>query len=164
MTAARRYVTGALAVLGVAFAGLQLTNPAHTNPQTDKSAALERIETVPAGVARTLAVACRACHSNETRWRWYTYVAPVSWWTVRHVNDGRAELNFSDWGTYARRRQETRLRAMCGLTEKRRMPLPEYVWGHPDARLSEGQINELCAWTAQTISQSRAELHGPVGR
>jgi hypothetical protein len=156
VTAVRRYIKLTLTVIGVAFAGLQFISPAHTNPKTDESATLERVETVPAGVAHTLDVACRDCHSNDTRWRWYTYVAPMSWWTVGHVNDGRAELNFSVWGTYSARRQETRLRAICGLTETRKMPMPAYVLGHPDARLSEVEISELCAWTKQAISQSRA--------
>lgn len=147
MTPAHRHIGSAFVVLAVTLAGLQSTSPAHTNPETDESLAIERQEAVPAGVARTLDVACRDCHSHRTSWRWYTYLAPVSWWTVGHVNEGRAELNFSVWGTYGRRMRQTRLRAMCVLTQRRAMPLSTYALVHPEARVSDQQIRELCAWT-----------------
>jgi len=44
-----------------------------------------------------VARACFDCHSNETEWPWYSNIAPVSWWTQNHVDEGRAELNFSEW-------------------------------------------------------------------
>jgi len=44
-----------------------------------------------------VARACFDCHSNETHWSWYTKVAPVSWWTQNHVDEGREKLNFSEW-------------------------------------------------------------------
>ena len=154
MIAVRRRARRAVFVLVVAFAGLQFTSPAHTNPETSHSLTLERTETVPADVARTLTFACRDCHSNDTNWRSYTYVAPLSWWTDRHVKAGRTELNFSVWGTYGRRRRETRLRSMCSLTEKREMPLRSYALLHPEARISDHDIKQLCAWTALAISQN----------
>lgn len=47
---------------------------------------------------RDLAVrACFDCHSNETEWPWYSNIAPLSWYTQSHVDDGRRELNFSEW-------------------------------------------------------------------
>jgi hypothetical protein len=154
MTPARRNAVRTVVVLAATFAGLQFTNPAHTTPHTDESLALERMETVPADVARTLALACGDCHSNRTNWRWYTYVAPISWWTLGHVNQGRAELNFSVWGTYGRRTRETRLRAMCSLAEHREMPLRSYALVHPEARISDEEIGRLCAWTERAISLS----------
>jgi len=44
-----------------------------------------------------VARACFDCHSNETEWPWYSNIAPVSWWTQNHVDEGRDELNFSEW-------------------------------------------------------------------
>ena len=149
----RRRATLALGLLVVVFAGLQFSSPAHTNPATDASLALERTETVPAGVRRTLDFACRDCHSNQTNWRWYTHVAPISWWTVGHVNEGRTEFNMSEWGTYSHRMRETRLRAMCTLVENRTMPFRSYSLVHPEARVSDHEIRELCAWTKQAAAQ-----------
>lgn len=153
----RRRAGWALAVLATTFGGMQFVHPARTNPVTDDSLAIERHETVPAGVARTFELACRDCHSNRTNWRWYTYVAPISWRTVGHVNEGRGELNFSVWGTYGPRLRETRLRAMCTLTRDRAMPLPSYTLVHPGARVSDQEIRELCAWTEIAIAQADSQ-------
>ena len=157
MKLSRRNIQRAVVISIVVFAGLQLTNPARTNPQSDGAMALEVKEAVPANVARTLNVACGNCHSNRTEWPWYTHVAPVSWWTVGHVNEGRRELNFADWGTYGPRKRETRLHSMCELTQKRDMPLSSYAMIHADAKLSDQQISEICAWTEAALTSRAAK-------
>lgn len=43
--------------------------------------------------------ACKDCHSNETTWPWYSYIAPVSWLTYYDVQRGRSELNLSTYNT-----------------------------------------------------------------
>jgi hypothetical protein len=138
-------------ILAPVVIGLQFTGPARTNPETDDALALERTESVPPGVARTLAAACGDCHSHRTRWPWYSFVAPASWWTVGHVNRGRAELNLSIWATYSTRMRATRLRAMCALVRSGEMPLRAYTMAHPEARVTEDQIQELCDWAARRL-------------
>src|SRR5215216_1353338 len=85
---------GAAMIVGVLFVVLQLVpyGRRHDNPPTTREPAWDDPTT------RALAVrACFDCHSNETRWPWYSYVAPVSWLTQRDVDEGRRELNFSEW-------------------------------------------------------------------
>lgn len=41
--------------------------------------------------------ACGDCHSNETKYPWYSYVAPVSWLVQTDVDKGRADFNISEW-------------------------------------------------------------------
>src|SRR5271167_2263090 len=74
---------------------LQLTNPARTNPpvKADMIACLHP----PDPVARALVASCYDCHSYETKWPWYSRVAPVSWLIASDVNKGRNHLNLSDW-------------------------------------------------------------------
>ena len=81
--------------IAVIFIGLQFTTPQHTNPHFDEAQTLQGMTAVPPDISALFTRSCNDCHSNKTNWRWYTYVAPVSWLTVGHVNDGRAELNFS---------------------------------------------------------------------
>jgi hypothetical protein len=142
----------AAAVLAVVAIALQFTSASHTNPPFDPSQSLERTTAVPAAVAQALSVACNDCHSNETKWPWYTHVAPISWLTVGHVNDGRAELNFSEWGTYGVRMRETRRRAICELSRTGAMPLPAYTVAHPAAKLSPDQIESICRWATQPLA------------
>src|SRR5438874_1058331 len=80
--------------LGTVLVAIQLVPVERTNPSATKP-----IE-APAEVTAVLRRSCYDCHSNETRWPWYAYVAPVSWLVADDVKDGRAKLNFSSWGDY----------------------------------------------------------------
>lgn len=141
-----------LKLLAIAFVimfiiGLQFTSPARTNPSFDEKQTLQATTDVPPDVAEIFARSCNDCHSNQTNWLWYTHIAPVSWFTVRHVNEGRDELNFSEWGTYDERKKETRLSAICSLVEHGSMPLESYLWGHSEAKLSPEDVRKICAWS-----------------
>jgi hypothetical protein len=97
-------------------------------------------------VAAILRKACNDCHSNETRWPWYSNVAPVSWFLVDHVNHGRRHLNFSDWSEYDDRTADKLLGAMCEWALKDRMPLDSYTTVHSDAILSPAEKEAICNW------------------
>ncbi len=89
----RAALWGAVLVL-VAFAAIQAVpyGRAHDNPPVTAEPQWDT------PVTRQIAAgACFDCHSNETKWPWYTNIAPVSWWTQGHVDEGRAALNFSEW-------------------------------------------------------------------
>ena len=98
-------------------------------------------------VASILDRSCRDCHSNQTVWPWYTNVAPISWWLSNHVNEGRRDLNMSEWGRLPRDRQERKLRQICDEVEDGAMPMSSYLPMHPAARLSEQDKKTLCDWT-----------------
>ena len=104
----------------------------HTNPPVLQE---------PAWDAQTRAIAQRACfdcHSNETTYPWYSYVAPVSWLTQRDVEQGRKELNFSEWEM-----GEDEAEDIAEVILEGEMPLPIYLIMHPDARLSEAEKAKL---------------------
>jgi hypothetical protein len=82
--------------------------------------------------------ACFDCHSNEVRWPWYSYVAPISWIVQRDVEDGRAELNFSEW-----HRPQREARDAAEVVADGEMPLRSYLWTHSGARLDERERAEL---------------------
>jgi len=129
------------------FAILQFIRPARTNPMVDQSLALESHTDLEPRVAAILDRSCADCHSNTTRWPWYTNVSPVSWFAVGHVNDGRRNLNFSEWGTYNKRLKEGRLQGMCDLARQGAMPLRSYTPMHKGSKLTAEDVGALCAWT-----------------
>ena len=94
----------------VIFLGIQFIRPARTNPAIDQTQTIEAHTQMTPEVASILDRSCRDCHSNKTVWPWYTQVAPVSWWLSDHVNDGRRNLNMSEFGKLPRDRQERKLR------------------------------------------------------
>ena len=85
-------------------------------------------------------LACYDCHSNETIWPWYSYVAPVSWLVIYDVDEGRAELNFSEWGS-GRHGEEGD--EMAKEIRKGKMPLRPYILLHPEADLSAKDKEKL---------------------
>ena len=71
----------------------------NTYPEVNRSNEHDLILTgdVPEEVGLILKTSCYDCHSNETRYPWYAYIAPVSWLVVKDVKNGRGDLNFSEW-------------------------------------------------------------------
>ena len=134
-------------VLAVVFVGIQFVRPARTNPVIDPSRTIEANSQMTPQVASILDRSCRDCHSNKTVWPWYTNVAPVSWWLSNHVNEGRHDLNFSEWATLPPDRQDRKLRQICDEVEDGMMPLSSYLPMHPVARLSDQDKKTLCDWT-----------------
>ena len=106
--------------------------------------------------------ACYDCHSNETRWPLWAYVAPVSWIVVRDVDAARSILNFSEWAAYEPG-VRIALRSMIGpTTATHRMPLWHYVPLHPDAQLSESELEALSTWASGAASEADTPaIEGP---
>src|SRR5438067_13222447 len=136
-----------LILLVCVIVGIQFIRPARTNPPIDQSKTIEANSQMTPEVTSILDRSCRDCHSNQTVWPWYTNVAPISWWLSNHVNEGRRDLNMSEWGRLPRDRQERKLRQICDEIEDGAMPLSSYVPMHPAARLSEQDKKTLCDWT-----------------
>jgi hypothetical protein len=100
--------------------------------------------------------ACYDCHSNETRWPWYTHVAPASWLMAYDVHQGRNSLNYSDWGRLDEGIRSRLLRLTQRDVNNARMPPWFYVYPlHPEARLSAGERSRISDW-AET---ERTELN-----
>lgn len=99
-------------------------------------------------MART---ACFDCHSNETRWPWYSAVAPASWLTIRDVNEGREELNVSEWGT---RREQADGDDAAEAVRDGSMPMPIYLPLHPEARLDDAERETLAQGLLRTLGTS----------
>lgn len=102
--------------------------------------------TAPAAVREILVKACFDCHSHETRWPWYSRIAPVSWLTARHVHEGRGDLNFSRWPAFDFTSQDLILREITQQIQRGAMPPRSYLLGHPEARLTADERRVLLEW------------------
>jgi len=100
----------------------------------------------PDPVMEVLRTACYDCHSNETRWPWYSQVAPVSWRIAKHVRGGRYNLNFSEWGTMPEEDREGAREEIWEEVERGSMPLSDYLRMHPEAVLTDSQRAVLQRW------------------
>jgi hypothetical protein len=140
-----RVVRLSLLLFLILFIVAQAYRPDRSNPPTSPGASLTALATPE--VAAILDRACRDCHSNETRWPWYTNVSPTSWLVANHVQHGREHFNYSQWTSIDEDDQDKLLGAMCSLTERERMPLPSYLLIHRDAKLSPADVKTLCTWS-----------------
>jgi len=126
--------------LVVAFVLAQLVPVARTNPPGPGEI------TTPMEIDGILQRACYDCHSNDTRWPWYAWVAPASWlvaWDVRHA---RGHLNFSAWEQYEPKKKRHKLEELVEMIEEDEMPLWYYRPLHPDAKLADAEREQLIAW------------------
>ncbi len=124
-------------VLLVVLVGLQFfparTNNSSTVPSTD----FIKTYKAPKQIAQTLNASCYDCHSNNTKYPWYSKVQPVGWLLEDHINDGKEVLNLSEFGSYSGRKQQSKLISMISQIEDDKMPLPSYIFIHREARLSK---------------------------
>lgn len=130
-------------VFGVAVAAIvvvQLVPVTRTNP------AVEEEITAPAEVARVLERSCYDCHSFESRWPWYAYVAPASWYVTRHVNHAREHMNFSTWNRYDAEERADHIEEIGEEVGEGKMPLKSYLLLHRGARLSEEERATIQRW------------------
>jgi hypothetical protein len=126
-------------------AAVGLANPVPASPPAGDIGA-------PAQIEALLVRACYDCHSNRTRWPWYSRVAPMSWLIARDVALGRKELNFSEWGSYYPQTQRRKLQWMGRVLRERAMPPWSYRLMHPGARLTGAERAMLDRWIESTIS------------
>lgn len=117
-------------------------NQSESTPATD----FMLVNKVPRTVSNTLHNACYDCHSNNTRYPWYNKILPVAWFLEDHIEEGKAELNFSEWGEYSDRRKNSKLRSIVSQIKDGEMPLESYVLLHPNADLSEEEKTEVISY------------------
>jgi hypothetical protein len=136
-----KWIFGALAV---AIGLLQFTNPPRTNPPVVND--LMAANAPPPEIATMLHAACYDCHSHETKWPWYGHVAPMSWLIADDVNEGRKNLNLSDWPANDPKRAAKKLEDMSEEIDYREMPPKKYSAIHADARLTDAGRKKLTDW------------------
>ena len=132
--------------LVILFLGMQLFRIDMDNPVVNYEQDFISMMNPPSEVESILKTSCYDCHSNETNYPWYSNVAPVSWWVEHHIEEGREELNFSEWGTYDAERKDHKLEECAEEVEEGEMPLQPYTITHGNAKLSEEQRELMEEW------------------
>ena len=106
---------------------------------------------VPKQVEAIFKTSCYDCHSNNTNYPWYNKVQPMAWVLEDHINKGKEELDFSDFGSYSKRRQKSKLKSIRSQIEDDEMPLSSYTLIHRDAKLSESDKVMVVEWVNKII-------------
>jgi len=88
--------------------------------------------------------ACADCHSNETKWPWYSYIAPISYVVSYDVVTGRKHFNISE--NTSDEREEAAREVRRGT-----MPMAIYLPAHPKAKLSESDKQKFIQGLVKTF-------------
>lgn len=138
----KRILSGVIILLVlIQFVRIDKTNP-KVIPEND----FINITNPSEDIAMVLKNSCYDCHSNESTYPWYTNIAPISWWTKHHINEGRRHINFSEWGDYPLDKLNHKLEECYEEIEEGKMPMTSYTIAHPDAKMTTEQKNKLKEW------------------
>ncbi len=127
------------------------------NGPTGLAANINNFVEVPSDVDQLLKTSCYDCHSNKTTYPWYSNIQPIGWWLDDHVNEGKKELNFDDYGNYNLRRKYHKIEEVAELVEAGDMPLPSYTIIHTETKLDEEQKKLIIGWTDKVMNDMKAK-------
>lgn len=123
--------------------GKDYTNPpVASEPQWDSSRTKELFNR-----------ACADCHSNETKYPWYSKIAPVSWLVMHDVEEGREKLNVSMLGI----QKKNKVKDAADEVKEGEMPILPYLIAHTEARLSDTEKKELAEGLEKTFGAEEEE-------
>ncbi len=148
--------------LVIILIGIQFIRPAKNTSADISAKDISTVYTVPVEVSGILKRACNDCHSNNTVYPWYSNIQPVAWWLQHHVNEGKGELDFSEFAGYSAKKQHHKLEEVIEQVKEGEMPLNSYTWIHKDAKLTDAEKLTLSEWAAGLRNEIAAKNNLPA--
>jgi hypothetical protein len=133
-------------LLPVVLVAIQFIQPARNKSGQVMQMDISKAFLIPPLVDTLLKTSCYDCHSNNTEYPWYANLQPVGWILNRHIQGGKIELNFSNFGSYSIRRQQSKLKSIASQVNNGVMPPPSYTWMHKNAKLSKENKALIIDW------------------
>ncbi len=139
------YITLVITIIGlISLQFIPSELPPNTPVQLQDNSQLKNVSVEVMTILKT---SCYDCHSNQTNYRWYSYVAPISWQIAKDVVKGREALNFSEWNTLNKRKLVSKLADIKEQLAKDGMPMKIYTFIHSDTKLNPTQKLLITDWT-----------------
>lgn len=138
--------TRILVVLSGVLILIQFFQPVRNQSGQVANADFTKVYQVPLGVQSVLKNACYDCHSNQTKYPFYTYIQPIGWMMAKHIKEGKEKLNFSKFADYTSRNQISKLNGIANQIRDDEMPLSSYKLIHKSARLSDQDKKMVINW------------------
>ncbi|MBN2083384.1 heme-binding domain-containing protein [bacterium] len=154
MSTTKKVLVGILLIIIVAVVAIQFVPVERSNPPVEAALVAD------AQVVEVIKTSCFDCHSNETVWPWYSYVAPVSWQISEHVTEGREHLNFSNWENLDPDRRGYIAEEILDEIEEGGMPLPVYLRMHPQAAVDDQELEVIRRWAEAIMEGHESDAEG----
>lgn len=145
-------IVGFVALVGIQFIPADV-NQQEGIPETD----IRYVYDMPENVIRTLESSCYDCHSNNTRYPWYSRLQPIRLMMDKHVDEGKGELNFNEFANYSDRRKKSKLSAVSEQIKEQEMPLPSYLLLHPEAKITKQQADSIFYFIEKVLMKNKGE-------
>ncbi len=102
--------------------------------------------------------ACNDCHSNLTRYPWYSNIQPIKYFLADHVNEGKREWNLSTFTKLPLAVQNHKFEEVVEMVEEKEMPLASYTYFglHPEANLTDEERKVLIDWAKDQMAMLAA--------
>ena len=142
MKGIKKILLGLLVILII----IQFIHPARNKSGQDMPNDISKVVSMPNDVQGILKKACYDCHSNNTNYPWYTSIQPLHWFMNYHIQSGKEDLNFNEFGSYTPRRQQNKLRSIESSLKDGTMPLFFYTLIHRNAILSDAEKLLIMNW------------------
>ena len=107
---------------------------------------VSKVHSIPDNVHQLLIKKCYDCHSNNTAYPWYSNIQPVGWWLANHVEEGKGELNFSEFSVYDKKKADHKLEELIEVAEEGTMRLKSYTLLHPETKLTAEDKELIVGW------------------
>jgi len=133
--------------MAVALVAIQFVPVHRDNFPVDSTKTIESVENMPPDLRTIVHRSCADCHSDQTRWPWYSYIAPSSWMVASDVHEARRKMNLSTWGNYSAAKRDHELEEICNEVLEGDMPDSKYAFIHRSAKLSQPEREAICTWT-----------------
>ena len=136
-----------LLVLLIILIVIQFIKPQKNIHGGAQPADISTLYPVAANVDSLLTIACKDCHTNNTRYPWYNNFQPVAWFLANHVDDGKRSFNLNEFANYPVARQYDKIKEIKKQIDNGAMPLPSYTIIHRDAILTDAEKNTIITWS-----------------
>lgn len=147
-----------LIIIGSLFLIIQLF-PISKNQSKEYSKDISTIEKITPDVKNILEYSCYDCHSNNSNYPIYASIQPLAWWLQHHIDEGKEELNFSEFACYSPRRRFHKLEEIKEQILENEMPLYSYTIVRTQAKLSEQQKSILINWVNSAMAKMKTNYH-----
>ena len=154
----RKILLGLLIIL----VAIQFIRPAKNQSAGISVNDISKAYDVPENVNIVLKKSCTDCHSNNTVYPWYSKIQPIAWWLDGHIDEGKTELNFSEFASYSPKKQHHKLEEVIESVKEGHMPIKSYTWIHKNAILTDSEKLTVSEWADNLRKEIRTKHDLPV--
>lgn len=145
-----------LLILLTALVIIQFIHPKKNKAEGPQPDYIGNSFTISGDVKSILAKACNDCHTNNTKYPWYTNIQPVHWFLNNHIKNGKRKFNLDEYTSRSLRYQYNKMEDVIEQIKEGGMPLNQYLWIHKTARLTQPEKDILISWANSIMDTLKA--------